>query len=127
MEVAIKRIYAPAEPSDGMRVLVDRLWPRGVSKADAQLDLWAKDVAPSPALRTAWHHDPDGHEPSHFAAFAAEYRAELGEEPALASLQQLAATAREHDRLTLLYGAKDEQTNHAVVLREALLELLGTG
>lgn len=125
MDVRIKRVYEPAEASDGTRVLVDRLWPRGLAKADAHLDLWAKDVAPSAELRRSWHADPEGHDPEHFAAFVEEYRAELAEEPARGALAELARLARESGTLTLLYGAKDERVNHAVVLREALLDLLG--
>lgn len=122
MDLRIKRVYEPAEPADGFRVLVDRLWPRGVSKADARLDRWDRDAAPSPDLRRSWHADPAGHEPDHFAAFAEAYRAELAEGAASDALDELADLAREHDALTLLYGAKDPEINHAVVLREALRE-----
>lgn len=127
MEVRTKRVYEPADPDDGTRVLVDRLWPRGVSKEAARLDLWAKDAAPSPELRTAWHADPQGHDPAHFAAFAEEYRAELREEPARAAVQRLAQLARDSSRLTLLYGARNETSNHALVLREAVLQQLADG
>ncbi|WP_449283761.1 DUF488 domain-containing protein [Leucobacter sp.] len=125
MDVRIKRVYEPAEPGDGFRVLVDRLWPRGVSKERAELDLWDKDVAPSPELRKAWHAEPDGHDPEHFAAFAADYRRELAQGDTAEALGRLAGLAREHSPLTLLYGARDHEANHAVVLREALLERLG--
>lgn len=121
MDVRIKRVYDPAAPGDGCRVLVDRLWPRGVSKERAALDLWEQDAAPSPELRREWHDDPEGRDPDHFAAFAGHYRAELAEPPAAEALDRLVALAREHDVLTLLYGAKDERRNHAIVLREALL------
>lgn len=121
MDVRIKRVYDPAAPGDGCRVLVDRLWPRGVSKERAALDLWEQDAAPSPELRREWHDDPEGRDPDHFAAFAEHYRAELAEPPATEALDRLVALAREHDVLTLLYGAKDERRNHAIVLREALL------
>lgn len=123
MDVQLKRVYEPAAPGDGVRVLIDRLWPRGVSKERASLDRWAKDVAPSPALRSAWHGDPRGHEPERFAAFAASYRDELAVDPARAALADLVELARAEPRLTLLYGARDPDSNHATVLRDALLEL----
>lgn len=120
----MKRAYEAASPEDGFRVLVDRLWPRGVSKEAAALDLWEKEVAPSAQLREAWHADPEGHRPDRFAAFAESYRDELRREPARSALAGLAADAREHRRLTLVYGAKDPKINHVVVLRDALLEEL---
>ncbi|WP_022890938.1 DUF488 family protein [Agromyces italicus] len=111
MSFVIKRVYEPAEPGDGLRVLVDRLWPRGVSKERAELDAWDKEVAPSPALRTEWHHAVDRE--GDFAHFSARYRAELDENPAAAALLDL---GREHERVTLLYGARDARVNHAEVL-----------
>lgn len=127
MDVRIKRVYEPAEPDDGFRVLVDRLWPRGVSKERAELDLWDKEVAPSPALRRAWHAAPDAHDPERFAAFAADYRHELARGAAAEALERLAGLASEHSPLTLLYGARDPEANHAVVLRDALLARLEQG
>jgi uncharacterized protein YeaO (DUF488 family) len=115
MTFAMKRVYDAAAASDGYRVLVDRLWPRGVSKERAELDDWAKDVAPSPELRTEWHHAGG----ERFDEFAARYRAELDENPAA---EALLATGREHDRVTLLFGARDERVNHAAVLLEWLAE-----
>ncbi|HEY4779141.1 MAG TPA: DUF488 domain-containing protein [Solirubrobacterales bacterium] len=106
--LSIKRIYEAPGEEDGLRVLVDRLWPRGVSKEDAALDLWLKDVAPSPELRT-WF----GHEPDRFEEFSIRYRAELETNPAL---DRLLAMAREAETVTLLYGARDQERNHAVVL-----------
>lgn len=123
VDIRIKRAYEAAESSDGYRVLVDRLWPRGVSKERAELDLWDKDVAPSTELRKAWHSASDGHASEGFAAFGEAYRAELAQPPKAQALARLRDLANEHPRLTLVYGAKDEQTNHAVVLREALLQL----
>ncbi|HKR81999.1 MAG TPA: DUF488 domain-containing protein [Candidatus Saccharimonadales bacterium] len=108
----IKRIYDEPAKSDGMRVLVDRLWPRGVSKQRAALDLWLKEIAPSSALRQ-WF----GHEPQKFEAFRKKYMAELAQNPAVAQLQALAA---KNPRLTLLYAAKDPVINHAVVLQKFL-------
>ncbi|QIK62287.1 DUF488 family protein [Leucobacter viscericola] len=119
MEIVLKRVYSPVSPDDGCRVLVDRLWPRGISKDSAELHTWAKSVAPCTELRKRWHADPD-----HFAAYAAEYRAELAVDPAAAALGELAELARRADRLTLVFGAKDLDHNHAVVLRDALLERL---
>lgn len=124
MDVRIKRAYAPASPEDGHRALVDRLWPRGVSKADAALDTWAKDAAPSAALRRAWHAADEPRSPAGFSAFTAAYRAELAAEPAASALADLADRARTHGTLTLVYGARDERVNHAIVLRDALRELL---
>ncbi|WP_022893499.1 DUF488 domain-containing protein [Agromyces subbeticus] len=112
MGFVIKRVYDPAAASDGYRMLVDRLWPRGVSKERAELDAWNTDVAPSPELRTEWHHEPE-----RFDEFAAQYRGELDESDAA---RALVALGDEHDRVTLLFGARDEQVNHAVVLLEWL-------
>lgn len=112
--VRIKRIYAPPEPEDGYRVLVDRLWPRGVSKKAANLNLWLKEIAPSPPLRE-WF----GHDPAHFPEFREKYRRELDGNPE--PVGQLATLAKSHN-ITLLYGAKNPQVNHAEVLAEYLAE-----
>ena len=110
----IKRAYEEASASDGCRVLVDRLWPRGVSKERAQLDEWLKDIAPSPSLRTWWKHDPE-----RMDEFALRYRAELdGNGEAVAALRALGAEGV----TTLVYGAKDPHVNHARVLAEYLEE-----
>lgn len=122
MDVKIKRVYDTPEPGDGFRVLIDRLWPRGLSKEHAEVDFWDKDVAPSPALRREWHADPLAHSPERFAAFASDYRAELSAGEPLAALDALINLARDHVPLTLVYGAKDERSNHAVVLLDALTE-----
>ena len=109
----LKRAYEPADPADGMRILVDRLWPRGVSKAKAGLDDWVKEVAPSTGLRQ-WF----GHDPARWIEFQHRYRAELREHSAaLDRIRDLART----DTVTLVYGARDEQHNDAVVLRAVLL------
>lgn len=113
-EILIKRVYETPSDEDGYRVLVDRLWPRGVSHERAHLDAWLKQVAPSPALRTWWHHDPGT-----FDEFAARYRAELDDNPATAELLQ---TIAEHPRVTLIYAAHDPKVNHALVLRQWLHE-----
>ena len=120
MAFRIKRIYDDAADDDGCRVLVDRLWPRGISRERARLDAWLKEVAPSPALRTWWNHDPD-----RIDEFAARYRAELDTDPntalAVAELRELAA----HHPIgtTLLYGARDAHVNHARILAEYLADL----
>ncbi|MBP1324786.1 uncharacterized protein YeaO (DUF488 family) [Leucobacter exalbidus] len=122
MDVRIKRVYAAPAASDGLRVLVDRLWPRGLTRERAAIDLQCAAVAPSTALRRSWHADPLAHSPARFAAFAADYRAELAIGVASQALDGLIALAREHDRVSLVYGAKDERVNHAVVLLQALTE-----
>jgi uncharacterized protein YeaO (DUF488 family) len=104
----IKRIYDDPAVDDGFRVLVDRLWPRGVSKERAKLDLWLKEIAPSPPLRTHFAHMRE-----RFADFRVAYEAELEGNAAVATLLDLAA---ENRRVTLLYGARDPDVNHARVL-----------
>src|ERR1700748_985096 len=98
MTFQIKRVYEPTSPSDGTRVLVDRLWPRGLKKTDAHLTLWMKDVAPSPQLRLWFDHDPE-----RFAEFRRRYNSELKGNPALADLRKLGKSKR----VTLLYAAHD--------------------
>ncbi|BDR52698.1 hypothetical protein KIM372_06050 [Bombiscardovia nodaiensis] len=116
-DIRMKRVYEAADASDGYRVLVDRLWPRGLSKQKAALDLWLKPIAPSPALRKWWGHDPTTYE-----AFAQRYRSELDDNPEPVEL--LCKLARQHPRITLLYAAKDPHVNHAVVLRDYILAQL---
>jgi uncharacterized protein YeaO (DUF488 family) len=112
--VRIKRAYEELARSDGYRVLVDRLWPRGVKKDALRLDLWAKEIAPSPALRR-WF----GHDPARFRDFTRRYHAELRRDPARSLLADLAQRAA-HGTVTLVYGARDEVHNGAVVLRDAI-------
>jgi uncharacterized protein YeaO (DUF488 family) len=112
MDIRLKRAYEPAEPGDGYRVLVDRLWPRGLSRERARIDAWERELAPSTALRQ-WF----GHEPSRFPEFRRRYRAELGDRRRV--LTGLRRRARE-GTLTLVYAAKDTEHNDAVVLAEAL-------
>lgn len=120
MTLRIKRIYDDVADDDGCRVLVDRLWPRGVAKERAHLDAWLKEIAPSPALRTWWKHDPD-----RLDEFAIRYRAELDGDPAtmqaVIELRELAARAG--GPTTLLFGAKDPQINHARILADYLGEV----
>jgi uncharacterized protein YeaO (DUF488 family) len=110
--VRLARVYDPPGDDDGFRVLVDRVWPRGIRKADAAVDLWLKEVGPSTELRH-WF----GHAPERFEEFARRYRAELAENPAA---DELRTAVREHPRVTLLYGARDTEHNQAVVLAELL-------
>ena len=112
MDVRVKRAYEPATPADGHRVLIDRLWPRGVSRERARLDEWEKELAPSTGLRK-WF----GHEPSRFGEFRRRYLEELGaQRPQLSELRRRARDGT----LTLVYGAGDTEHNDAVVLAEAL-------
>lgn len=115
MKLHVKRAYAPAEPSDGFRVLVDRLWPRGVSKEAAAIDLWAKDITPTPELRKEWH----AASAEHWEDYAVKYRHQLAHDSA-AAVAELRETLREHDIVTLVYAAHDEIRNHARVLAEVL-------
>lgn len=116
VDIRIKRVYEPPRSGDGARVLVDRLWPRGLRKEAAALTVWHKDVAPSPTLRRLF-----GHDPARWQAFRARYRAELdANAEALAPLRELARAGP----LTLLYGARDDVHNHTVVLAEYLREHL---
>ena len=110
MTFYIKRVYDKPAKSDGMRILVDRLWPRGVKKIDAKLDRWMKEVAPSQELRK-WF----GHEPERFAEFKRRYRRELSKE-ALTELRKLGKGRT----VTLLYGARDPEMNQAAVLLSLL-------
>ena len=110
--VGIKRVYDSADHGDGWRVLVDRLWPRGLSKKRAALDEWRADLAPSTALRQWFHHDS-----ARWREFGARYRAELRAHAA--GLQALRQRAR-RQRVTLLYAARDPSVNHAVVLQAVL-------
>lgn len=119
MGVGIKRVHEAPSPDDGARVLVDGLWPRGLSRQRAALDEWARDLAPSTELRR-WF----GHEPSRFPEFRARYRAELAERPArLGELRRRAAERM----LTLLYAARDERHNNAAVLAELIRETPAPG
>jgi DNA-3-methyladenine glycosylase len=104
----VKRVYADPDPGDGFRVLVDRLWPRGVTKERAALDRWLKEVAPSTELRTWFHAQADG-----FDEFADRYRAELATNPAVGELREIGGT---HPTVTLLYSVKDPARNHAGIL-----------
>jgi uncharacterized protein YeaO (DUF488 family) len=110
--VRIKRIYEPAVQGDGYRILVDRLWPRGVSKVAAHIDLWMRDIAPSTALRRWFNHDP-----AKWKEFFERYRIELGEQQPLFDAVRQQAKA---GPVTLVYSARDERFNQAVVLQSML-------
>jgi DNA-3-methyladenine glycosylase len=112
MAVRIKRVYEDATDADGYRVLVDRVWPRGVSKERAAVDEWLKEAGPSTELRT-WF----GHVPERFEQFSQRYRQELDGNEATKQLREIVAA---HEVVTLVYSAKDEQHNQAAVLRELL-------
>jgi uncharacterized protein YeaO (DUF488 family) len=114
IRVAIKRAYEAPDPTDGTRVLVDRLWPRGLSKAQARVDLWLKDVAPSTQLRQ-WY----GHDPAKFTAFRARYLHELEGEPGHEALNRVRELARKGP-VTLVFGARDVEHSEAAVLQDVL-------
>lgn len=109
MSVLLKRVYESPAATDGQRILVDRIWPRGITKEQAKLDLWLKEVAPSTALRKWFGHDPEKWE-----EFRKKYRAELENNPAVATLKALVRKPQ----VTLVYAAKDDKHNHVIVLRE---------
>ncbi len=111
--IQIKRIYEAYTPNDEVRVLVDRLWPRGVSKEEAHIDFWLKDIAPSNELRTWFSHDP-----KKWDAFKKKYQEEIQHnKEAFAEIKKIVA---ENKKVTLVYAAKDEEHNNAVVLQELL-------
>jgi uncharacterized protein YeaO (DUF488 family) len=115
--VRIKRAYEPASRDDGYRVLVDRLWPRGIAKTDLKFDTWNKELAPSPALRK-WF----GHKVEHWDRFREAYENELRQPDQQARMTELIKAA-EGRTLTLVYAAKDEEHNHAQVLAAEIMRL----
>ena len=110
--IKMKRVYEKAEAADGFRVLVDRLWPRGMKKEVAKIDLWMKEVAPSDGLRKSF-----GHEVKKWPNFQKKYRTELKKKTEL--LAELRKMEKEHGTVTLLFGARDEEHNQAIVLGES--------
>lgn len=112
MKIAIKRVYEPPSPEDGQRILVDRLWPRGISKANARIDFWAKEIAPSNELRKWYKQDR-----AKWGEFKHRYFAELGSVPD--AVQSIRDSARK-GRVTFLYSSKERELNNAVALREYL-------
>ncbi len=115
--VRLKRVYAEPGPGDGFRVLIDGLWPRGLSKADAAIDLWLKEIAPSAELRGWFAHDPE-----RWPEFQARYREELAVPERAAALDRLRDLVREREVVTLLFGAREERFNNAVLLSTVLDE-----
>ncbi|MDB5087584.1 MAG: hypothetical protein JWR09_1578 [Mucilaginibacter sp.] len=113
--IPVKRIYEPAAETDGYRILIDRLWPRGLTREGAMIDEWMKDIAPSVTLRKWFNHDPQK-----WQQFQHEYFTELVSNPVL---KNLLTTIQTHKTITLLYAAKDEQYNHAIVLQHFLQTL----
>jgi uncharacterized protein YeaO (DUF488 family) len=114
--IQMKRVYDEPEPGDGTRILVDRLWPRGLSKEQAKIDVWLKDIAPSNELRK-WF----GHDPEKFAQFRLRYAQELGANPAQEALQKLRDMTKK-GAVTLLYAAHDTEHSNAIVLRDILMQ-----
>lgn len=113
--VHTKRVYDEAAGADGYRVFVDRLWPRGLSKSALPYDLWCKDLAPSPALRR-WF----GHKLAHWDGFREAYTAELREPDRQQAMAEMLASAQGRPAITLLYGARDTEHNHALILADEL-------
>ena len=114
-DIKIKRAYEESEKADGYRILVDRLWPRGVKKEDLHHDLWAKEIAPSPEIRKEFNHEPDK-----FKQFRTDYLNELTENDEADEFIETVHKKLEDQNVTLLYAAKDTENNHAVVLKEWL-------
>ncbi|MEB6549008.1 DUF488 family protein [Heyndrickxia sporothermodurans] len=114
--ITIKRVYEPVNEADGKRVLVDRLWPRGISKEKAKIDEWMKDIAPSNELRKWFNHDPEK-----FEEFSQKYKEELKEPEKKKELDKLIEMS-DGNTVTLVYSAKDEEHNQAVVLKHYLEE-----
>lgn len=112
MTIRLKRAYEKPEPADGTRILVDRLWPRGLTKEKAAIDLWLKEVAPSTELRK-WF----GHDPKKWRNFRSRYRTELKQHGA--ALRLIKSKAKE-GVVTLIYGARDQEHNEAIILKEFL-------
>ncbi|OPY82625.1 MAG: hypothetical protein A4E70_00633 [Syntrophus sp. PtaU1.Bin005] len=112
MNIKLRRAYEAPQEEDGLRILVDRLWPRGVSRSSAGIDLWLREIAPSDALRK-WF----GHDPEKWAGFRDRYAGELDHKPEV--VEELRKNAC-HGTITLVYGAKDTEHNNAVVLKEYL-------
>lgn len=113
MAIKIKRIYEPPEKADGYRILVDRLWPRGIKKENAHIDVWMKDIAPSTLLRKWVHAAPENWE-----QFIKKYQAEL---QGSAAFKEFLSLVEKHKTVTLLYAARDEERNHAIVLKQFIL------
>lgn len=120
MQLKLERIYDKPQDLSGYRVLVDRLWPRGISKVNAKLDEWEKEIAPSKELRTWFSHDPEK-----FPDFKEKYVAELDADPQTKEFLKLIGNQLKNGNVILLYGAKDREHNQAVVLKQYLTDHLG--
>lgn len=120
INVKVKRVYDSSHPSDGKRILVDRLWPRGLTKEQVAVDIWMKEIAPSNDLRKQYNHKPEL-----FEEFTEKYLIELQQESQVQLLQQIREWASA-DPVTLVYAARDEVHNHAVFLKEVILGGRGT-
>lgn len=118
-QIKIRRAYLPAQPEDGVRVLIDRLWPRGISRENLQMAAWHREIAPSDEARKAFGHDPEK-----FAAFAARYRAELEANPQAADFLAACRSWLADADVTLLFGAKEPQYSNAAVLQAWLQQKL---
>jgi len=118
-ELLIKRVYSTESAEDGYRILADRLWPRGMRKSDVSMNYWARDIAPSTAIRKAFNHDP-----SKMDAFRANYVNELNQNPAAADFAVLVSEKLSTGNVTFVYGTKDEIHNHVVILRDWILDQL---
>ncbi len=112
MNIRLKRVYEEKEKADGFRILVDRLWPRGIKKEDMHVDIWLKDIAPSTALRKWFNHDA-----AKWEVFKTKYKTELRQSEVLDALKQL---IKKHKTVTLVYSAKDEIHNQAAALKELI-------
>jgi len=112
-QIKLKRVYEDYSEQDGYRILIDRLWPRGVKKEHLHYDLWAKDITPSTALREFFHEDPD----NHWDTFSAKYKEELKNDP---EMKEFVKNIKQHPVVTLLYASKDTQHNHAIILKDFL-------
>jgi uncharacterized protein YeaO (DUF488 family) len=119
IEIKRKRVFDPSESSDGLRVLVDRFWPRGIKKADLDYDVWAKDITPSDELRRMFHADPE----NHWNDFAEGYRRELQSSDAFTDFVNT-ISAQHPQCVTLLYAFRNKERNHALILQEELIRRL---
>src|ERR1700761_4923860 len=114
MDIRVKRIYEVASPGDGFRILVDRLWPRGIKKEKAGIDLWAKNISPSTDLRQWFNHEADK-----WKDFKTKYHAELNQSP---YVNEFLAELKKHKTITFLFSSREEEHNHAQVLRGFVMD-----
>lgn len=119
MEIKVKRVYDPIEPTDGLRVLVDKIWPRGIKKEDLPIDIWAKDVTPSTEIRQMFHADPE----KNYERFAKAYTNELNNSQAFTDFVTQLRESRQ-PVVTLLFAFHNPQKNHAIVLKECIEQTL---